>query len=58
MKTHTLEIGNYYGSLNIAEEDNIYYWSIENWDGYHWKEIYKPLYDALMIRYKEENPNG
>lgn len=41
-------IGNYYGCLSVAQENDKYYWSIENWDGHHWEEITKELYDALM----------
>ena len=26
-------IGNYYGGINITEQDNKYYWSITGWFG-------------------------
>lgn len=42
------EIGNYYGCLNAKEEGGRFYWSIENYDGHHWQEIPKYLYDALV----------
>lgn len=42
------DIGNYYGSLNIKEEDGAYFWSIENYDGHHWQEITESLYLALI----------
>ena len=41
-------IGNYYGGLNIKQEEDKYYWSIENWDGHYWEEIPKNLYDMLV----------
>jgi hypothetical protein len=40
--------GNYYGGLNIKEENGKYYWSIENYSGMEWSEIPKYLYDALL----------
>lgn len=44
-----LDIGNYYGCLNIAKVEGKYYWCIENYTGFHPKEITKELYDALLI---------
>ncbi len=41
-------IGNYYGCLEVKEEDGKYYWSIENWSGHDWEEISKRLYFALL----------
>jgi len=49
-----LDICNYYGSLEIKEEDGKYFWAIENWDGYDWKEIPKYLYDSLKT-FQEQN---
>jgi len=46
-------IGNYYGGLNVKEEDGKFYWSIENWNGFHWEEIPSYLYEAL-IKYDGE----
>lgn len=42
------EVGNYYGSLYVKEEDGKFYWSVENWDGHHWDEIPEYLYRALL----------
>lgn len=42
-----LYVGNYYGSLSITENDGKFFWSVENWDGHHWYEIPKSLFDAL-----------
>ncbi len=47
-------ISNYYGDLQVKEEDGKYYWSIENWDGHYWEEISKKLYDAL-IEWEDSN---
>lgn len=40
-------LGNYYGSLKVITENGKYYWSIEDYDGEHWQEIPKELFDAL-----------
>lgn len=40
-------IGNYYGCLKTKEENGMYFWSVEDWDGEHWEEITKELYIAL-----------
>lgn len=45
-------IGNYYGKLTVKEENGKYFWSIEDWDGHHWDEIPKSLYDEL-VKYDE-----
>ena len=41
-------IGNYYGGLSVKTENDMFYWSIEDWDGESWEEITKELYDALI----------
>ena len=41
------EIGNYYGSVTVHENDGRCYWAVENWDGYEWEEIPKTLFDEL-----------
>lgn len=41
-------IGNYYGGLSIKRVDGKCYWSIENYDGDHWEQIPKSLYDELV----------
>ncbi len=47
------DIGNYYGSLELAERDGKYYWGIEDYDGTEYEEIPKYLADAL-IKLKDE----
>ena len=42
------EIGNQYGGLVIKEENNEYYWAIEDYDGVDWVAIPKSLYDELV----------
>ena len=42
------DIGNYYGCLNVKEEDGKYFWSITNYDGDNWDEIPKSLYTKLV----------
>jgi len=46
-KTAVGDIGNYYGGLWISHDDNNFYWSIENYSGYHWQRIPKTLYAKL-----------
>lgn len=46
------EIGNYYGGLFIYEQENKFYWIIENYDTdfenlSEWDEIPKSLYEQL-----------
>jgi hypothetical protein len=41
-------IRNYYGGLDVKQEEDKYYWAIENWDGHYWEEIPKELYDMLI----------
>jgi len=43
------EIGNYYGGLTVKSENNKFYWSIENWDGFYWEEITQGLYVKLIL---------
>lgn len=47
------DICNYYGGLEVKEENGKFFWSIEDWAGYGWEEIPKYLYDAL-IKYEDE----
>jgi len=47
------DIGNYYGGLEIKEEEGKYFWGIENYDGTDFEEIPKYLYDAL-IKFSEQ----
>jgi hypothetical protein len=49
-------IGNYYGSLHIKEDDGKYFWAIEDYDGcFDYEEITKELYDALVKFHNEKN---
>lgn len=41
-------IGNYYGGLYVKEVGQNFYWSIENYDGHHWRLIPEYLYRALL----------
>lgn len=54
MKRDIGNIGNYYGCLEVKVENERYFWGIENWDGTHWEEIPKYLYDAL-IKFEDES---
>ena len=49
-------IGNYYGGLEVKENDGEYSWGIENWDGIHYDRIPEYLYNALM-KYQDELEN-
>ncbi len=55
-----VEIGhicNHYGSLYVKEENGIYYWSIENYDGFSiQEEISESLYNEL-IKHNERKDN-
>lgn len=47
------DIGNYYGGLELAENDEKYYWCIENYDTdlgniRHYQEIPESLYRELI----------
>ena len=56
MTTETQEIGdicNYYGGLNVKQEGEEFFWSIENWDGHRWSKIPKYLFKTL-VRYEKE----
>lgn len=41
-------IGNYYGGLEVKDDNGVYYWSIENYDGHDWEEIPESLYKELI----------
>jgi hypothetical protein len=41
------EIFNYYGGVHIKQEEDKYFWTIEDWDDWKWREIPKYLFDAL-----------
>jgi len=42
-------IGNSYGSLEVKEEENKFYWSIEDYYGNDWEEITERLYRELLL---------
>lgn len=46
-------IENYYGGLHVKSENSKYYWAIENYNGFVWKEIPLYLYEALC-RYESD----
>ena len=50
------QISNYYGCLSIKEENQKYFWGIEDWDGCFWEEIPEALYDALVDFENKRNP--
>lgn len=50
-------IGNYYGSLKIKDEDGKFYWSIENYDGEDWEEIGDVVFDTPINYYIERRWN-
>ena len=41
-------ISNYYGGLEVKQDNGKYYWGIRNEDTIAYKEIPKYLYDALI----------
>jgi hypothetical protein len=41
-------INNTYGDLRVKEENGLYYWGIENWDGTNWEEIPEFLFNTLI----------
>ena len=52
-------LGNYYGCLEVKEENGKYYWIIEDYDTdfdnlEEWAEIPKTLYDELL-KYNESD---
>jgi len=47
MITEIDSIGNYYGCLNIKEENNKFFWGIENYDGIEYEEIPESLYKEI-----------
>ena len=48
MKKYIGSIGNYYGALEVKEEDGKYFWAIADYDGTEWEEIPEYLYAALI----------
>lgn len=48
-------IGNYYGGLEIKEEEGKFYWGIEDYEGVYFEEIPESLYLQL---YKLKDPRS
>lgn len=51
------EIGNYYGELCVKEDNDRFFWSIENHDGHCWQEIPLDLY-VRLLQYADESDKG
>jgi hypothetical protein len=51
------KIGNFYGGLEIKENNGKYYWGIENYNGTDFEEITKELFDALLKFQLQTNKN-
>jgi len=47
-------IGNYYGGLEVKQEENKFFWGIDNFDGCYFEEIPQYLYIAL-IKFEQES---
>ena len=53
LKMNIGNICNYYGGVDVQEEDGKYFWGIDDWDDTRYEEIPKYLYDAL-VKYQTE----
>lgn len=42
------DICNYYGCLCLAKDGEKYYWAIENYNGTHYKETTKRVYEEIL----------
>ena len=42
------EIQNYYGGLNISTHGDRFYWCVEGYSGFDWKEIPESLYVEIL----------
>ena len=51
-------ISNYYGGLGILAEEGKFYWSLEDWNGYNWKEIPEEFYNTLKQFNTDYKNNG
>ena len=40
-------IHNYYGGILVKSENGLFYWGIENYDGWCWEEIPQSLFSEL-----------
>jgi len=52
-KIYEVNVGNYYGCLNVKVVDGQYYWCVENWDGKHWEPISAEL-GAVLVKNAED----
>ena len=52
------DIGNYYGTLNIAEQSGRFYWGIEDHSSTEYKQIPEYLYEALRKYYNHTTYNS
>lgn len=43
------DIGNYYGGLFLKRENGVDYWSIENYDGFHWEACDPAVARAIRV---------
>ena len=50
------DIGNYYGGLEVKEEDGKYLWGIENWDGTEFEEIPNEADTLKKINEEDKKP--
>lgn len=41
-------VGNYYGGLHVKKDGDVYFWSVEDWDGHSWHPISKRLFETLI----------
>ena len=54
-KIYKLNIGNYYGQLQLKKEENQFFWSVEDYDKEDWVQISNELGEALLRQVQEEN---
>ena len=47
-------IGNYYGGVAVKDDGGKCFMSVENYDGHHWTEVSRRLYDAFVAEFGEE----
>lgn len=49
------DVGNYYGGLSVRKVNDLYEWSIRDWDGDNWSSIPDYLAEALIKFSNEPN---
>ncbi len=47
------EPGNYYGKVAVARKGERVWMAVENYDGFGWVEIGRPLFDAFVAEFGE-----